>query len=192
MATWRRCCSLFALPSGSSGRSGGAHELRRSIRSASDRGAQADCGVTPRLEPPPVRLAPECWQVKAQASVREEADTRDCGQLGQVWARVLQVWVGCARSCGGPGGFTRMGCDHGLDVGHAAARSSPGGLLHPHGQSRARNAHAATWSVFTALKITLFVFLIKVCFLRKPQINSFKVKQLWNVGKTLINDASYY
>lgn len=34
----------------------------------------------------------------------------------------------------GSGGFTRRGCDHGL--GTAAARSSPAGLLHPHGQTQ--------------------------------------------------------
>lgn len=31
-----------------------------------------------------------------------------------------------------------MGCEHGRDVGHAAARSAPAGLLRPHGQTQTR------------------------------------------------------
>lgn len=138
LATRRRCCSTFALLSGNSGRTRSAHELRRSNRSVSDRGAQADFSVTPRLdpitvpclEPPPVRLTPECSEVKVKGAVRKEAETRDSGQFGDIWAHVFQVWVGCSRRGSGSGGFTRMGRDHGL------SRSSPAGLLPPHGQSQ--------------------------------------------------------
>lgn len=64
MATQRRWCSILALTSEISGRSRSAHELRL----VSDRGAQADFSVTPRLgvnavlclEPQPVRLIPQC------------------------------------------------------------------------------------------------------------------------------------
>lgn len=150
LATRRRCCSTFALLSGNAGRSRSAHELRRSNRSESDRGAQADFSVTPRLglitvsclEPQPARLIPECSEVKVRGAVRKE--TRDSGRFGDVWAHVFQVWVGCARSCSGSGGFTRMGCDHGLYVGYAAARSSPAGLLHPHGQTQTLGT---TWTL---------------------------------------------
>lgn len=57
------------------------------------------------------------------------------GCLATFGGHVLQVWVGCARSGRSSRGSTRMGCDHGLQVGEAATRSAPVGLLHPHGQN---------------------------------------------------------
>lgn len=84
---------LFHISSsGSSDRAGGAHEFRRSNKSVSDRGAQADFSVTPRLglttvrclEPQPVRVIPECLEVKVKGTVRKEAETRDSGEFGDV------------------------------------------------------------------------------------------------------------
>lgn len=63
---------------------------------------------------------------------QEESDSR---LFSDIWGHVFQVWVGCARSGRSSRGSTRMGCDHGLQVGDAATRSAPVGLLHPHGQN---------------------------------------------------------
>lgn len=100
-------------------------------------GARADFSVTPRLgpitvlcfDPQPLHLIPECSGVK-------EWKREKSGIPRDIWGHVLQVWVGCARSGRTSGGSTRRGCDHGLEVGDAAARSASVGLLHPHGQNQ--------------------------------------------------------
>lgn len=81
---------------------------------------------------------------------KRSVEQRHSRLLSDIWGHVFQVWVGCARSGRTSGGSTRMGCDHGPEVGDAAARSAPGGLLHPHGQSQNFNV--------------VFLNKVKVCF----------------------------
>lgn len=121
----------------------------------SDRGAQADFSVPPRLglitapclEPPPVGLIPECSgeEKKRKRVIPNRLATSEstCSRCG----------LDARAAAAGSGGFTRRGCDHGPRVAPAAAPSSPAGLLHPHGQ---------TQTLLTAFIRTLFVFLTKV------------------------------
>lgn len=150
LATRRRCRPTFAsrprVP-------GSARELRRSL---SGRGARAGLGVTPRLVrasvlrpgPQPLRFNPgKRRELKWRDGSVKRAEKRDSGLFSDIRVHVFQVWVGCARR-----GSTSGGCEHGLEVGDAAARSAPVGLLLPHGQNQ--NSHVAAGSALAAFQPT--------------------------------------